>query len=137
MDVEYDILDVEKSVIGSLLIDPQLYAEMAQFLPGTAFHIRRNGMIYDAIGRLIADGKQVDYVTVCSELDRVGLFAEIGGASYLLDAINAGRSPIDEPGVGEIVRETTADGRLRASRIDGQRQEVSVERAVHLVTSLG
>lgn len=89
MDVEYDIFDVEKSVIGSLLIDPQLYAEMAQFLPGTAFHIRRNGMIYDAIGRLIADGKQVDYVTVCSELDRVGLFAEIGGASYLLDAITS------------------------------------------------
>ncbi len=33
----------------------------------------------------------------------------------LVDAINAGRSPIDEPGVGEIVRETVAAGRLRAT----------------------
>jgi nucleotide sugar dehydrogenase len=53
-------------------------------------------------------------------------FAQRGAQTFacdvnqkLVDTINSGRSPIDEPGVDAIVRDTAADGRLRATTDTG------------------
>ena len=44
--------EAEESVIGSILINPEAYYDVAQFLQQDDFYIQRHGWIWDSFTRL-------------------------------------------------------------------------------------
>ncbi|MCR5036379.1 MAG: replicative DNA helicase [Bacteroidales bacterium] len=78
-------LDVEKAVIGALLIDKDAYAVVCEILYPESFYEPRNQMIYAAIRDLSIEEKPVDILTVTEYLSQKGQLDKIGGPAYIAD----------------------------------------------------
>src|SRR3989304_8238645 len=79
--------DIETAVLGAAIIDPGIIIE----LPVTAehFYIRRHGMIWDALTRLLARQISPDIITIGEELHRVNQLDTIGGVAFLAPLLSA------------------------------------------------
>ena len=73
----------EEAVIGSVLINPDCFTLVAQFLQTEDFYIHRNRFIWEAFSVLKRAGNPIDFLMVCEELERNGHLSEIGGPAYL------------------------------------------------------
>ncbi len=80
--------EAEEAVIGSILIDPHAYHDVAQFLQADDFYIHRYRYIWDAITSLQEQLTPVDILTVTDALEKAGHLEEIGGPSHLVALIN-------------------------------------------------
>ena len=80
--------EAEEAVVGAVLINPEAYYDVAQFLQADDFYIHRHKWIWEAFTRLHEQRTPIDMLTVSDELDRVGQLAELGGPAYLTTLIN-------------------------------------------------
>ena len=95
--------EAEEAVVGAVLINPEVYYDVAQFLSAEDFYIHRHKFIWEAFTRLHERRTPVDLLTLSEELDRVGLLAEIGGSAYLTSLINQVPSSLNAESYGRIV----------------------------------
>ena len=95
--------EAEEAVVGAVLINPEVYYDVAQFLSAEDFYIHRHKFIWEAFTSLHERRTPVDLLTLSEELDRVGLLAEIGGSAYLTSLINQVPSSLNAESYGRIV----------------------------------
>lgn len=76
-------LDVEKVVLGALMIDKDAYAVVCEILYPESFYEPRNQMIYSAIRDLSLAEKPVDVLTVTDRLAKDGNLENVGGPVYI------------------------------------------------------
>lgn len=98
--------EAEEAVIGAVLINPEAYYEVAQFLKADDFYFHRNQYIWNAYVRLNERRAPIDFLTVSEELEQMGYLSEIGGAAYLTALINNVPSSLHADAYGHIVEET-------------------------------
>ncbi len=77
--------ELEKLVIGALLIDKDAFSVVSEILQPETFYETRNQKIYHAIQMMNMEERPVDIMTVTEELKRLGTFEEVGGTAYLLE----------------------------------------------------
>ena len=75
--------DAERSVLGSLLLDPQGITRVADFLSESDFYRQPHRLIYRAIESLAARNQPADLMLVIDELERAENLDAAGGAGYL------------------------------------------------------
>ena len=95
--------EAEEAVVGAVLINPEAYYDVAQFLQAEDFYIHRHKWIWEAFTRLHEQRTPIDMLTVTDELDRVGQLAELGGPAYLTSLINQVPSSLNAESYGRIV----------------------------------
>lgn len=95
--------EAEESTLGSILINPEAYYEVAGFLRADDFYIYRNKWIYEAITWLVQHRVPVDLLTLTEELDRKNQLGEIGGSAYLTSLINRVPNSINAESYARIV----------------------------------
>lgn len=78
-------IDVEKTVIGSLLLEPEMMAEVSELLDADDFYDGKHQHIYGAIQDLFVSDAPIDLVAVTDHLRREGELEDAGGAEYLTD----------------------------------------------------
>ena len=78
-------LDVERAVLGALLIDKDAYAVVCELLFPESFYEPRHQHIYTAIRDLSMAEKPVDVLTVTDQLQRTGELENAGGPTYLIE----------------------------------------------------
>ena len=78
-------VDVEKSVLGAMLIEREAIPQVVEILPPDAFYDAKHQHIYEAIQDLFERGNPVDLVTLTEELRRHDQLDDIGGAYYLTE----------------------------------------------------
>jgi replicative DNA helicase len=78
-------VDVEKSVLGAMLIEREAIPQVIEILPPEAFYDGKHQKIYEAVQDLFERGNPVDLVTLTEELRRRDQLEDIGGAYYLTD----------------------------------------------------
>ena len=78
-------LDVEKAVLGALMIDKDAYAVVCETLYPESFYERRNQLVYTAIRDLSMEEKPVDVLTVTDQLAKNGTLEEVGGPVYIAE----------------------------------------------------
>ena len=78
-------LEVEKAVLGALMIDKDAYAIVCETLRPDSFYEPRNQMVYEAIRDLAIEEKPVDVLTVTERLAKNGTLEEIGGPGYVAE----------------------------------------------------
>lgn len=77
--------EVEKAVLGALMIDKDAYLEVCDKLSPESFYEPRNQMVYEAIQKLSMDENPVDMLTVVDMLGKMGYLDEVGGPAYIAD----------------------------------------------------
>ena len=99
--------EAEEAVVGAVLINPEVYYDIAQFLAADDFYIHRNKWIWEAFIRLHEARTPVDLLTLSEELERAGQLAEIGGSAYLTSLINQVPTSLNAEAYGRIVEENS------------------------------
>lgn len=78
-------LEMEKAVLGALMIDKDAYLEVCDLLRPESFYEPRNQMVYEAIQRLTMEQSPVDVLTVTDKLGKMGKLDEVGGPGYVAE----------------------------------------------------
>jgi len=104
--------EAEEAVIGAVLISPEAYYDVAQFLQGEDFYIHRHRWIWQAFTRLHEQRTPIDFLTVTEELDQMGQLAEVGGPAYLTALINNVPTSLHAEAYGRVVEETAVRRRM-------------------------
>lgn len=76
-------VDLERAVLGAMLLEKEAYHEIAHILLPEAFYVEKNEVICQAIIDLYNRGEVADILTVTEELKRSGKLASVGGAHYV------------------------------------------------------
>lgn len=110
--------EAERAVLGSCLIDPDAIMSVGSFLKAEHFYQEKHSWVYTGIMDLDKRGGRADFVTICEELERKAQLEELGGASYIMDLINAVPTSIHVEYYAEIVVRLATD--RQAIRLAGQ-----------------
>ena len=78
-------LEIEKAVLGALMIDKDAYAVVCEILRPESFYEPRNQMVYAAIRDLSMEEKPVDILTVTDQLAKSGNLEQGGGPGYVAE----------------------------------------------------
>jgi replicative DNA helicase len=98
--------EAEEAVLGSVLINPEAYYDVAAFLQSDDFYIHRHRWIWESFHRLHERRVPIDFLTVSEELDQMGQLAEVGGPAYLTALINNVPTSLHAESYGRIVEGT-------------------------------
>jgi len=85
---EYDELTAEQSVLGAVLLDPNVLDDIS-FLEYRDFASMRHQQIYKVMKYLNKRSQPVDIVTITEAYVKFGKVEEMGGVSYLSDLADA------------------------------------------------
>ena len=93
----------EEAVVGAVLINPEVYYDIAQFLQADDFYIHRHRWIWEAYASLHEQRLPIDLLTLSEELERRGQLAEIGGRAFLTALVNQVPTSLNAAAYGHIV----------------------------------
>ena len=77
--------EVEKAVLGALMIDKDAYMEVCNMLRPESFYDPRHQMVYEAIQQLSREESPIDVLTVTDMLGKMGKLGDVGGPGYIMD----------------------------------------------------
>src|SRR5688572_18949268 len=99
--------EAEEAVVGAVLINPEAYYDLAQFLVADDFYIHRNKWIWESFVRLHEGRTPIDLLTLSEELEKNNQLGEIGGSAYLTSLINQVPTSLNAEAYGKIVEENS------------------------------
>ena len=67
-------LEAEQSVLGSILIDPECFSEIASLLKSDDFYLESHSQIYLAMQDLFLQSRTIDVVTLIDSLVHLGVY---------------------------------------------------------------
>ncbi len=83
--VQPQAVDLEKVVLGALMVDTDAFSMVSEILKPDTFYEPRHQKIYEAIRNMNMDERPVDIMTLINELTKMGELEKVGGAEYLMD----------------------------------------------------
>jgi replicative DNA helicase len=126
--------DAEEAVLGSILIDSQAVAQVANFLRPGDFFRPQLGTIYDAVLHLYDRREPVDFLTLQDELQRTGRYDEVGGLAFLSSLLSVVPTSLHVEQYARIVERAALRRRLidAAGRIAalGYNETLDTEQAI-------
>lgn len=96
-------LEAEMALLGSMLRDPTVIADVAEIVRADDFYSKVNAILYDEIRKLNYDLGGVDVVQLGAVLKQLGISQETGGADYLIDLLDSVPSAVTAPHYADIV----------------------------------
>lgn len=107
--------EAEEAVVGAVLINPEAYYDLAQFLQPEDFYIHRHRWIWETFTRLHERRTPVDLLTVTEELESAGQLTEIGGPAYLTALISQVPTSLHAEAYGRMVEAASIRRRMLAA----------------------
>jgi replicative DNA helicase len=108
----------EEAVLGAVLINPESYFDLAEFLQTDDFYIIRNGWVWSAFTRLHERRQPIDILTVTETLEEQGQLGEVGGVAYLMALVNQTPSSLHADAYGRIVSDNAVRRRMLSAAND-------------------
>jgi replicative DNA helicase len=105
-------IDTEQALLGSILIDPEVYIQIEGILAANDFYRDTHRIIYEVIEYLANHQEAVDFITICEELDRRDKLDEVGGAAYLTSLISNLPTSLNAETYAKIIEDTSIRRRL-------------------------
>ena len=81
-------LELEKAVLGALMIDNESLSDTIDSLQAEYFYKTEHQKIFEAITNLFNHTQPVDILTVTEELKRMGQLDFVGGLGYISELTN-------------------------------------------------
>ncbi len=82
-------LEAEQGVLGSMLLERDAIAKVAEVMRGDDFYRDAHRRIFDVMLDLFERGEPVDLITVTDRLKARGQLEDVGGAAYLTSLLDA------------------------------------------------
>ena len=101
-------IEAEKSVIGSMLIEPEALQKVVELLKEESFYRDSHRKIFSAVMRLFDNNQPVDLITVAEELKKNNELDKVGGAEYIAELINTVPTAANVEYYAGIVKEKSA-----------------------------
>ena len=76
-------LEAEQSVLGSILIDPNCFADLTEIIRAEDFYLDEHGEIFYAMQDLFAKSREIDLVTLIDTLVSRGVYNEEESKKYI------------------------------------------------------
>jgi replicative DNA helicase len=95
--------EAEEAVLGAVLINPEVYYDLAQFLQPDDFFIHRLRWVWESFTRLHEARTPIDILTVSEDLERNGQLIEVGGAAYLTALLNQVPTTLHAEAYGRMI----------------------------------
>ena len=111
-------VDVEASVLGSLLIDGDAFIKIADMLTADDFYDEKHRLIFGSMRSLHEKRSPVDILTLSEQLRSKGQLDMIGGASYLTELTNTVPTATHLEQYAEIVADKAIRRRLISASED-------------------
>ena len=96
-------IDAEKSVLGSMMIDPDKISEASEILIGEDFYVKQNQILFESMVELNEVGKPVDEVTLQEKLKEKDVPAELTSMEYVKDILDSTPTAANMKHYAEIV----------------------------------
>ncbi len=97
-------IDVEKSLLGCLLLDKNAILKIVDFLFPEDFYLKDHQEIYLACREIFEKGEPIDLLSVSNRLREKNLLEEVGGTSYLTELVNSVPTPSHVLNYAKIVQ---------------------------------
>jgi replicative DNA helicase len=127
--------EAEEAVIGSVLINPESYYDVAEFLTPDDFYIHRLRWVWEGFTRLHEQRTPIDLLTITEDLDNQGQLAEIGGPAYLTSLVNNVPTSLHAEAYGQIIAQTAVRRRMlqaaNAIAKTAYREDIGIEAAIN------
>jgi len=98
-------LDAEAAVLSAVMIDPNAFDRVQDFLKPDHFYSEAHRRIFEACVELKATGQPVDVVQVGSWLKTRERLAQVGGMGYLTEVLNAAPAVANVQAYGQTIFE--------------------------------
>lgn len=105
-------IEAEQAVLGALLIDPDAIIKAAPIVHADDFYLEKHAWIFQAISALHERREPIDFLTLVTELERVGKIDDVGGSAYIAGLINATPTAIHIDQYAHIVERMAIQRRL-------------------------
>ena len=76
-------LIAEQSLLGSVLVDPESFNEIADLVSVTDFYLEEHQQIFAAMHELFITSRDIDVVTLIDMLVQKGIYTKSGGEQYI------------------------------------------------------
>ncbi len=104
--------DVERALLGSVLIDQDRIHEVAHLVTAASFHLHTHRWAWDVMIDLLHSGKSIDALTVCDGLERRGQLADFGGMAYIAQLIGSAPTSVNAASYALSIADTYIRRRL-------------------------
>jgi replicative DNA helicase len=103
---------MERALIGSVLINPSVFLSLASFLHPDDFFMLRHQYIWEALLRISSHGEPIERQTLRRELEAYDLFETVGGDVYISELINSTSSAMYAEQFGRLIERDAVRRRL-------------------------
>ncbi len=111
-------LDAEKSLLGAILIDEEVIADVAEAVSPGDFYDKQHGIVYGGMLRLYEHHKPVDLLTLTEELKKKDELETVGGSAFLTELTNYVPSAAHARSYAEMVATKAVRRRLIKASAD-------------------
>lgn len=111
-------LDAEKSLLGAVLIDEEVLADVTEVVKARDFYDKRHAAIFSGMLRLYEKHKPVDLLTLTDELKRKDDLDMVGGSAYLTELTNYVPTAAHAEAYADIVAQSAVRRRLIKASAD-------------------
>jgi replicative DNA helicase len=125
--------DAEEALIGAVLINKDVFFQVAQFLAADDFFINRNKWIWEAFRHMSESRDDFDIVTLSETLSNRGQLDEIGGQAYLLSLINRAPNAFHAESYGRIIEHNAIRRRMLEAANEIARLAYKQDQAIDIV----
>lgn len=105
-------VEAEKSLLGAIMLQDSVMAEILTILKAQDFYDKRHSLIFDAMTHLYDSHKPIDLLTLTAELKTQKTLKEIGGAPYLTELSNFVPATSHATAYADIVEKAAVRRRL-------------------------
>lgn len=117
-------IEAEAALLGSIMLEPRLFANASDLVAASDFHSERHAIIFQAIRHIRQSAKELTMVGLHQRLKDEGTLDRVGGLQYLTDLAELGNS--SESIVDDYARQVKDKSQKRELRriLDTERQRV-------------
>ncbi len=110
-DAPYDE-DMERMVLGSVLINSSVFLTLAAFLQPDDFYILRHQYTWEAFGRISQRGEKIERQTLRRELQDLNYYDAVGGEMFITELVNSTPSALYAEQYGQLIERDAVRRRL-------------------------
>lgn len=98
-------VEMERAILGSILLDPQMLDEVQQILREDDFYLDAHQTLYHEFLSIHNSGKMLDSQTLVEFLERDEAIERVGGMPYLAEVIHSVAIAAHAPAYAEVLRD--------------------------------
>jgi len=120
-------LEAETSLLGALLLDPEVIGVVVPLLTPDDFYRSAHGKLYEVIRSLFDRGEPSDALIVMRECERLKILEELGGREFLASLARSVATAANAEHYAKIVREKSISRGLIRAAMEIQRSAYDEE----------